>query len=628
MCGILGFVGTRWRNQVDRALARLAPRGPDARSVLEIGETTLAHARLAVIDIDGGRQPMLSRDGRYAIVFNGEIYNFAELRLQLENLGYRFSTRSDTEVLLHGYAAWKEALLPRLDGMFAFAIWDKMEKRLFAARDSVGIKPFMFAAIDSGIVFASTLAPFLALDGFPHRLNAEALRDYLAFQTPLAPHTFLADVRALPPGHYLRFDAQKTQLETTLWWKIPQPSPCLDDHETLVARTDAALRESVRRQLVADVPLGAFLSGGIDSSLMVHYMASAGTRPLKTFSLRFADEGFDETLYARAVAQQYGCEHHELEAPAITGQVFAKTIADLDQPLADPAYVMTHALSHLTRQHVTVAISGDGGDELFCGYPRFLDTEYLHPQRRGQALLRRLIEAGAAPAALMRHSLWGRELLHYRRVELGAWPGRKNLARFLAPDIRAAAQVDRTVGRWLDIIDSLTERMDTSTLMRADLWTYLSENCLVKTDRASMAHGLEVRVPMLGKPVLDMVLGLPSEMHLGAEGGKFLLREIARRHLPESVWNRPKHGFSVPLENLFRGAWRETCRDVVERSNTIAPFLDSKAVENAWLSMLHRRGSRRLAYTLVVLLLWLDRNKISFTAPESSGALLATTYTS
>jgi len=610
MCGILGFVGTRWRAHAATALASLRSRGPDEQVVLDLGEVVLGHARLAVIDLAGGHQPMQSPDARYAIVFNGEIYNFAELRRELEALGHTFITRSDTEVLLHGYAAWGEKLLVRLDGMFAFAIWDARERRLFAARDPLGIKPFMYAVEDGGLAFASTLSAFLALPDFPRRLDAEALRDYLAFQAPLAPHTFVKAVRQLPPAHLLRFDAAKGRIETARYWSIPHPTVCDDDRATLVARVDAALKESVRRQLVADVPLGAFLSGGIDSSLMVRYMAEAGARPLKTFSLRFADAGFDETPHARAVAQAFGCEHHELEAPAITGDTFAAAIADLDQPLADPAYVMTHALSRLTRQHVTVAVSGDGGDELFCGYPRFLDTEDHHPRRAWQPWLRRQVEAGRAPAALLRRSLWGQELLHYRRVELGPWPGRKSLAHYLEPGFAAAAKPENTLGLWRDLVAEYGGCMDTATLMRADLWTYLSENCLAKTDRASMAHGLEVRVPMLGRPVLDVVLGLPADVHC-AGGPKSLLTEIARRSLPETVWNRPKHGFSVPLDALFRTAWRETCESAIDAAPQCAAFLDAAAVRQLWRDAVAGRASRRLAYTLVVLLLWLERHRIS-----------------
>ena len=613
MCGILGFVGTRWRAQAATALAALHQRGPDEQAVLDLGETVLGHARLAVIDLAGGHQPMRSADGRYVIVFNGEIYNFAALRLELEARGAVCVTRSDTEVLLHGYIAWGEQLLDRLDGMYAFAIWDKAARRLFAARDALGIKPFMYAVADGGLVFASTLAPFFALPDFPRRLDAEALRDYLAFQTPLAPHTFVASVRQLPPGHLLRFDAATASLAISRHFSIPRPAPGGDDRETLLARIDAALRESVTRQRVADVPLGAFLSGGIDSSLMVRYLAESGGGPLQTFSLRFAADGieehFDETPHARAVAARFGCTHHELEAPQIDGATFAAAIGDLDQPLADPAYVMTHALSRLTRRHVTVAISGDGGDELFCGYPRFVDTADRHPRHAWQPWLRRLIDAGVAPAALLRRSLWGQELLHYRRVELGPWPGRKNLAHYLAPGLRVAAKPENTLGLWRDLIAELGGRMDTATLMRADLWTYLSENCLAKTDRASMAHSLEVRVPMLGQPVLDAVLGLPAEVHC-AGGAKSLLTEIARRSLPETVWNRPKHGFSVPLDALFGAAWQETCAAAIAAAPQRAPFLDGAAVRQLWRDALAGRASRRLAYTLVVLLIWLERHPL------------------
>jgi asparagine synthase (glutamine-hydrolysing) len=612
MCGILGFVGTRWRAHAGRALESLYSRGPDAQTLTDLGEVVLGHTRLAVIDLAGGSQPMRSPDGRYTLVFNGEIYNFAELRQALEAAGAQFaSDHSDTEVLLHGYRIWGEAMLPRLDGMFAFAVWDAAERTLFAARDPLGIKPLMVAPIDGGLIFASTLAPFFRLPGFPRRLDPEALRDTLAFQTPLAPQTMLADVRALPPGHLLRFDAATAQTKIARYWSIPRPQPDIDirDREALVARVDAALAESIRRQRVADVPLGAFLSGGIDSSLIVRYLAETSAVPIETFSLRFApshfDAAFDETEHARAVAEKFGCKHHVLDAPDIDGAGFAAAIAALDQPLADPAYVMTYALSRLTREHVTVAVSGDGGDELFGGYPRFLDTEDRYPRRWYQPAMRGLIDRGLLPESLLRRSLFAQDMVHYRRVEMGPWPGRKNLTALLSPDIARAAKPQRTLARWRDLITELGGRMDAATLMRADLWTYLSENCLAKTDRASMAHGLEVRVPLLGQPVIDAVLGLPAAVHFSG-GSKSLLTELARRHLPETVWNRPKHGFSVPLDRLFQGAWRDVCETAIGRCATIAPFLDAPAVQRVWRGALERRASRRLAYTLVVLLLWLE----------------------
>lgn len=607
MCGIFGLIATPWRSDAEKALATLARRGPDEHALVDVGEACLGHTRLSVIDLSGGHQPMASEDGRYTLVFNGEIYNYQSLRAELIASGHAFRTRSDTEVLLRGYIAWGESLLVRLDGMFAFAIWDAATRTLFAARDRLGIKPFFFSD-QRGFAFASTLSPFLALSGFPRNLDGEAIRDYLAYQTPLAPQSFLQHVRQLPPAHSLHYRIADANLDMRPFWSIPRAGSDCPGREELVSRVDAALKESVRRQMVADVPLGAFLSGGIDSSLMVHYMAEAGARPLKTFSLRFAERGFDETAYAQAVADRFGCEHHVLAAPAIDGDAFAATIADLDQPLADPAYVMTHALSRLTREHVTVAVSGDGGDELFAGYGRYRIQESDFPRKFGQRLARRLLDAGLLPGSLLRRLLAGQERMLYRQVEVGPWPvSRKSLVRYLAADLASACHPERTLGGWRDLVAQLGGVMDTATLMRADLWTYLSENCLAKTDRASMAHGLELRVPLLGQPVLDAVLDLPAHAHFDGDRGKALLRELARRHLPEVVWNRPKHGFSVPLATLFGDRWHAIASDHLARIEYLAPFLDATAVRRQWQQAMAGRGSLRLAYTFIVLLIWLDR---------------------
>ena len=609
MCGIFGLIGTPWRDGAGAALDTLRTRGPDDSALLDLGDAILGHTRLAVIDLVSGQQPMRSADGRYTIVFNGEIYNFRELRKQLAGAGHAFITQSDTEVLLQGFAAWGERLVPRLDGMFAFAVWDARERVLFAARDRMGIKPFFYSTA-AGFSFGSTLAPFLRLDGFPRQIDYQALRDYLASQTALAPHSFLNAVRQLSPASQLAWSARDGKLEIKRYWDIPGPSGAAFDRTELLDRVDDAIGDSVRAQLVADVPLGAFLSGGIDSSLMVHYMARAGARPLRTFNLRFREADFDETPYARAVAERFGTEHHAVDAPQVDGASFAAAIGDLDQPLADPAYVMTHALSRLTRSFVTVAISGDGGDELFGGYARFREEEDRYPRRPGQDLLRKLVEAGWLPGALLRRSLHGRDRVFYRRVELGPWEvSRKSLKRYLAPDAWARSAPEKTLSLWRDLVASFGGKVNTESLMRADLWTYLSDNCLAKTDRASMAHGLEVRVPLLGNAVLDGVLRLPAEAHFNGED-KLLLRDLARRYLPDSVWNRPKHGFSVPLRELFNGAWRERCEDAVHRTAEIAPFLDAAVVGNLWRAARAGHGSRRLAYTFVVLLLWLEQHRL------------------
>jgi asparagine synthase (glutamine-hydrolysing) len=544
------------------------------------------------------------------MVYNGEIYNFAALRRELEAAGHAFATRSDSEVLLTGYLHWGEAVVEKLDGMFAFAIHDAQDGSVFLARDRLGIKPLFWGAHAGGLVAASTLAPFFALGAFPRKLDAEGLRDYLAFQTPLAPRTLVRDIHALPPGACLKWKVGAGGAARQ-WWTIPDATERAPDHETLVAETDSLLAQAVKDQLVADVPLGAFLSGGIDSSLVVHYMALAQASPLKTFSVRFAEAGFDESPAARAVAEQYGTEHHVLDAPQLTAETLAAALADLDQPLADPAYIPTWALSRLTRQHVTVALSGDGGDELFGGYLRFLDTADRHPDTLAKRALRGLLRHGLAPASLTRRALAGAELLLYQRVELGDYPGsRKDLRRYLAPELAAGCRPQATLELWRELA-SRHGGYDRGALLRADLWTYLSENCLAKTDRASMAHGLEVRVPLLANALQDRMLRLPASVHFDAGGGKALLRALARRHLPQAVWNREKHGFSVPLRANFAGPWRDWADAQVAAAAARAPWLAAGPLATLWQQAQQGRGNVRLMYTFAVLLAWLGKHPLN-----------------
>ena len=610
MCGIVGFVDSPWAKHAERALATIATRGPDDHGWFRGDGVTLGHRRLSIIDLAGGHQPMRTLSGRYVIVFNGEIYNYRALRDELRTEGHLFGTDSDTEVLLSGYVQWGRGLLARLDGMFAFAIWDTVARRLFAARDRMGIKPFMYST-ERGFSFASTLAPFLAIPEFGARIDFEGLRDYLAFQAVVAPQTLITGVSQLLPAHWLEYDAAEKTTMLGQYWAIPAPIDQAIDREELVERVDQALAKSVRQQLVADVPLGAFLSGGIDSSLMVHYMAQAGAQPLRTFSVRFAQSAFDETQYAREVARQYGTDHQVFDAPDINGADFAATLDALDQPLGDPAYVPTVALSRLTRSSVKVAISGDGGDELFGGYPRFLDQESNHPRRAWQPLLARLIGAGLAPGTVLRRSLWGRDLLLYKKVDLGPYTtSRKSLRAYLSEEAWHASKPERVMNRWLSLAEGYGRGLDTASLMRADLWTYLSENCLVKTDRASMAASIEVRVPMLGNDVLDAVLLLPSAAHFDPTG-KALLRDLAKRYLPKAVWDRPKHGFSVPLREYLRGPWRDVCEGWLSDLSTSAPFLDKRALQMLWRDVQAGQGSVRLAYSFIVLLAWLTKYRLN-----------------
>jgi asparagine synthase (glutamine-hydrolysing) len=416
----------------------------------------------------------------------------------------------------------------------------------------------------------------------------------------------------LPPACWLLYDVSKRSLTIKQYWEIPAAEPCNASREELVTTFDRILASSIKRQVISDVPLGAFLSGGIDSSLVVHYMAQAGVKPLKTFSMRFQEGKFDETAHAVAVARQYGAEHHVIDAPRIGPDELLAAIGELDQPLADPAYVMTCELARQTRQHVTVSLSGDGGDELFGGYARFREQESSFPPRNWKKLMRPLVDGGLLPGSLLRRTLYGKEMLYYRKVELGPYQvSRKSLRRFVSDDAWQQCRPERTLERWKELLAGFGDRIDTAALMRADLWTYLSENCLAKTDRASMAHSLEVRVPLLDNEVLDNVLRLPVQCHFDPNG-KTLLRELSRRYLPEQVWNRPKHGFSVPLQNNFNGLWRDVGSDYVGRAATLAQFLNEKAVRQLWTDARQGKASRRLAYTFLVLLIWLEKHKISY----------------
>ncbi len=607
MCGLITIVGDTWADSFKPALDSLTSRGPDERGEWHEQDVHLGHRRLSIIDLKSGQQPMLSAADRYAIVYNGEIYNFQDIRDELAALGQPMRTHCDTEVLLEGYARWGKDILSRLDGMFAFVIWDRQDKTIFAARDRFGIKP-LFYSTAGGFTATSTMQPFFELRGFPRKLNYEALREYLAVQSIPSPMTILRDVHSLAPASWLSWNPSTGQLEAGRYWDIPHATGTPMSFNELVEASDAALGKSVQRQLVSDVPLGAFLSGGVDSSLMVHYMAQASSNPVKTFTVRFdAKKGYDESKYARQVAKRFGCEHHELDARDINGDTLAQALAGLDQPLADPAYLPLRELCELTRRHVTVAVAGDGGDELFGGYPRFLQGESTYTGSLPFNLLRSL---GLLPPAMRRRALRGTEGLLWDRVKFGPFPGtRKDMAALLTHVAADACNIEQTMRYWLDLARRFGSPIEADQLVRADLWTYLSENCLVKSDRASMAHSLEARVPMLGNPVVDLVLPQPVAINPDV-GLKLVLYELAKHRLPRDVWDRPKHGFSVPLATYFTGTWRARCEDWISRCGGLAPFLNEKAVRTRWSACLNGRGDKRGMYTLIALLGWLDTHQV------------------
>jgi asparagine synthase (glutamine-hydrolysing) len=616
MCGFLGSINSPFRADLSNALSSISSRGPDSRLELDIEDGVwLGHVRLAVIDLSEGKQPMISHDRRFSIVFNGEIFNYRELRGELCSLGFSFRTQSDTEVLLVGHQAWGEKLPSKLDGMFAYAIWDSTQKKLFAARDQIGIKPFFFSTI-KGLVFGSTLSPFLNFRGFPFFLNFEAVRDYLGYHVCLSPHTFNSVVRQLPPATQMVWSADG-EFQEMQYWNIPAASRTNISFSQGVAEVEEAIRTSVRRQMVSDVPLGAFLSGGVDSSLLAYYMQEHSSTKLKTFSMRFNESNLDESSFATTASKFIGTDHTIIDAPNLSPEVFVRAISALDQPLSDPAYVMTYALSEAAKKSVTVAVAGDGGDELFAGYSRYKVQETDFKSGIGQSFLRAAVKRGLLPGRLAKFTLSPRERMLYRQVDVGPWiNSRKSLSAILSTDAYNLCNPNMMLNRWSELVTSWGGSIDTDALIRADLWTYLSENCLTKTDRASMAHGLEVRVPLLGQPVRDLVLSFPADIHFRSGVGKALLRELCHRYLPESIWNRPKHGFSVPIRQLMQTDWREIGDHVVSRVGVLAPWINSATVVRLWKESSRGFGYPNLMYSILVLLIWLEAKKISVSSSD------------
>ena len=607
MCGLVGYFSKKDDYPLDRALCKIRSRGPDTQNVWSSRCVKMGHTRLSVIDLESGSQPMESSDKQSVIVFNGEIYNFQTLRKNLRDLGETFSTSSDTEVLLKAYLMWGEQVVQKLDGIFAFAVFDKKRQKIFIARDRCGIKPLFYQHRSGYFAFGSTLDAVTEIRGDQYQINYKALQDYLAFETVSAPDTMLKEVEQLEPGQYMTYDLSSERLNIETYWK-PSLENYTGSFEDALEDLDTILDRTVKAQMVADVPLGAFLSGGIDSSLLTHYMAKHSSGQLRTFSVAFSQKSFDESTYAREVAEKYDTEHCVIEGPQMSSSLLERAVASLDQPLADPAYPLTWFLSKETRRSVTVAISGDGGDELFGGYDKFNQLAGLKPCTRLKSILEKLYRQNLFPGALLGHFLTEADWAFYKKVSCGHYPGnRKDFSRFLVKSEANTVQ-DQPLLKWRTLVEEYGGHNSRAALMKADVWTYLSDNCLVKTDRASMASGLEVRVPLLGNAVLDFALQMPEGIHFSGKTGKQLLKTLASHHLPESVWNRKKHGFSVPLNAFFRGQWHGFCEDLFQHSGDYFPTIDARTAMKCWRRSCAGKGGDRTTYALIILLLWAKNN--------------------
>ena len=612
MCGILALFndGRRFNGcKMRAALDTIRHRGPDAVGIWREDASFVGHRRLSIIDLDTGNQPMQTADGRFVIAFNGEIYNFLELRDILSSHGAILRTRSDTEVILEGFRLWGPDVVHHLNGMFAFIILDRNERAVFAARDRLGIKPLCWANAGGTLIVSSTLEPFRRLSGF-NRIDHVALRDLMTFDYIPAPRTIIQGVRKLEPGSRFewRFGFHEPKIER--YWSPPQAesnSAAPDEYEL-----ETLLERAVRRQMISDVPLGAFLSGGVDSSLLVALMARHSEKPVRTFSVAFAEGDADESAIAEVVARRFGTDHTVLHAEEQGPDELLELIARLDEPFCDPAFVPTFMLSALTKQHVKVALSGDGGDEVFGGYPKYLLGQNGYLSVPLPAAFHRMLRVLPWKPRQMRRVYWrtlsSADQIRFSWAHYGDFPVfRKDLRQLLSRAYHEAADIKNYFEPWENRAKRYGEKydiVDIDMLMRTDIETYLSENCLVKTDRASMLASLEVRVPYLDEIILDRILPLPAKAKVPDGQLKALLMPIARRLLPREVWDRPKHGFSVPLDLRMAEAWRPAVKAALEWGNSNVDLFDYSYLGELYRMSYAERGVGRELWNPFVFLAW------------------------
>ena len=576
MCGIAGVAGSLNADQavLGRMNAALRHRGPDGEGSYRDETVGLAMRRLAIIDLQTGDQPMFNEDHSVCVVFNGEIYNFRDLRSDLERLGHRFATQSDTEVVVHAYEQFGVGCVEHLWGMFALALWDSARKRLLLARDRLGKKPLVYyRAPDNGLAFASEFQALLAHPAVPREVNPTAIDDYLTYLYVPSPTSAYRDVRKLPPGHRLVWQPDRLVVER--YWSPYFGGKLELPEDEAVEQFGDLFRDAVRRRLIADVPLGAFLSGGIDSSSVVAEMAVLSTSQVKTFSIGFGERDLDELGYARQVAERFGTEHHERIVEPHALAILPTLVRHYGEPYGDSSAVPSYYVSRLTREHVTVALNGDGGDELLAGYerhwaarlaarydslPEFVRHRLVQPlvpwvpaPRQRRAFLRRAKRflAAAHLPVLDRYLLW-----------VGAYsPAQK--ASLYSPDFVHSLHGNDS-GHWLRASLAPEPELDpVDAVQRADTLLYLPEDLLVKIDIASMASSLEARSPFLDHRLVEFCAMLPSSYKLRGRTSKWLLRRLMRDRLPSRILTRPKMGFGVPVGEWLRGELRPLLDDTV-----------------------------------------------------------------
>jgi asparagine synthase (glutamine-hydrolysing) len=620
MCGIAGYVTQRTPVRDSLLIAHMCDqikhRGPDGSGYFLDGRVALGHRRLSIIDVAGGKQPMGNEDGSIQVVFNGEIYNYRELRDQLMRDGHQFTTQSDTEVLVHLYEDAGERLPELLNGMFAFAIWDDRKQQLFLARDRFGEKPLYYSCAVPGMsfCFASELKALRVIPKFPTDIDARSVRDFLAASYIPDPATIYRNVQRLQAGHSLT--VSQSGIEIRRYWRprFEIESGLSFDDEVESVRELA--QDSVERRMISDVPLGGFLSGGVDSSSVVAFMCQRAPSHVRTFSIGFSDEKFDETHFARLIANRYQTDHYEKVVTPDILEVLDTLVRHYDEPFADSSAIPMLYLSRMTREHVTVALSGDGADEIFGGYRRYMFAVMEHRLRRSfPGWFRHSIiqtAAGCYPKLdFLPRVFRAKSLLTGLSQELGdayfssvaAMPDHV-VDRMLCPEMLGAQNGASLRQRFRELFLAVSHLPPLQQIQAVDLETYLPGDILVKVDRATMAYSLEARAPMLDHRLAELAGRLPSNFKLKGRNGKYILKKAVAPYLPEAVISRPKAGFSVPLASWFRTALRPVFENTVLQPD-MQEFVCEDEVRRMWTAHLSGfRDHSRALWSLLMLALW------------------------
>lgn len=621
MCGIVGVYyfnreGMAQKSLLDAMCSSLKHRGPDGHGAFTDGGFGFGMTRLKVIDLDTGDQPIFNEKKDIGIVFNGEIYNYKELKKELISKGYNFMTKSDTEVILRAYEEYGNNYLNHLRGMFAIAIWDSKIKRLVLARDRVGKKPLFYYMDAKNIIFASEIKAILKVEDLDLTMDFDALNDYLHYGFIAGERTIYKNIRKLSPGSYMIVSGEGGK-ELRKYWEIPRPRPVKKSLEEWLEELDWQMKDAVKCRLISDVPLGVFLSGGIDSSLITSIMSEVSSVPIKSFTIGFQDRSYDESDPAKIASGCMGTSHFQKNMPFDISREIIEILSHFDEPFADSSALPTFILSRFARQNITVALSGEGGDEIFGGYQRYLSMKLLSSYLKLPKFLRKGFESfmlGILPemkgySGASNIDLFRQGIIFARRL--------RNNPNDLVPvffeewQIKELFEGYQAGSSGVEAYAKSYQDLDpVSQMMWTDFSTYLADDLLVKVDRMSMANSLEVRCPFLDHNLIEFMTTVPADLKIRGINKKILLKKYCENKLPKELIHRKKHGFSVPLAELLRDPLRPLIEDLLVRKDSIE-FISHENIKTMISSHFQKQGDfSKQIWVLLVLAIWRDKNKI------------------